>query len=179
MFDQDITGWSTPAGINVNDMFRNACAFKAKFTRTDGGKRKAAEFGGTEPLALPDVSQMTNLENLFGWPSGWGNFQEDLSAWDRVPSRTYTSIQRQTRASALAVPQAAQRKMTRRRRREKAARKHSVAHIHDASFCLFLSDVCTAWHTHATATHPDRPETPPRDAAGESHSLDATGFMLR
>ena len=25
---------------------------------------------------------MTSLENLFGWPSGWGNFQEDLSAWD-------------------------------------------------------------------------------------------------
>ena len=38
VFDQDITGWSTPAGINVNDMFRNAYAFKAKFTRTGSGK---------------------------------------------------------------------------------------------------------------------------------------------
>ena len=38
VFDQDITGWSTPARINRKEMFRNAYAFRAKFTRTGSGR---------------------------------------------------------------------------------------------------------------------------------------------
>ena len=45
-------------------------------------------------------------------------------------------------------------------------------------YLICLSDFyCST--THATATHPDQPETPPCDAAGESHSLDATLVLRR
>jgi len=37
VFDQDITGWSTPAGIDSRRMFHSARAFEAKLTRTGSG----------------------------------------------------------------------------------------------------------------------------------------------
>jgi uncharacterized membrane protein len=57
--------------------------------------------------------------------------------------------------------------------------------VHNAWLICFLSDIyvylnliyCST--THATATHPNRPEMPPRNAAGESHSLDARRVLRR
>ena len=60
--------------------------------------KHGADCGPAGKTDMPgwNVSQMTSLEKLFGWPRGWGNFQEDLSAWDTSSVTNIASLFRKS-----------------------------------------------------------------------------------